>query len=361
MKNAPRPRRLVLRALTLAAAAALAMLAFSQLGAASSAAAPGNTLRPTIAGDAREGSTLTAYRGNWRNAPTSFAYQWLRCNSAGGACGGIAAATNIRYTAASADVGKRLRVRVTASNKDGSSAATSSATSVVQAAGTGPASRSAPVVNGTPRVGSTLSTTNGSWTGTAPIRYAYQWQRCDEAGATCGDVAGAAGTTYALSSADVGHRMRVRVTASNSRGSAAAFSGATDLVAPAGGTGGPAISVASVVPPQRLIVDQIKSVPSVVRSRRPFIIRFHVSDTRGFAVREALVYTLPLPYGLIRNAPETPTDGTGWATIQLVPTARLPLRGGSLVMFVRARKPGENLLAGVSGRRLVQIRLGAPG
>jgi hypothetical protein len=360
MMERPRRRPSFLRALVLALAGATLVAAFAQLGIASSKAAPTNSLRPTIAGDAREGSTLTAYRGNWRNSPTSFAYQWLRCNSAGGACASIANATNLRYTATSADVGLRLRVRVTASNKDGSSSATSNATAVVRPAGSGPVSRSAPVVTGATVVGSTLSASNGSWRGTTPIRYAYQWQRCDETGGSCGDIAGATAKTYVLSAADVGRRMRVRVTASNSRGSASAFSGATDLVAPAGGTGGPAISVANVNPPQRLIVDKLQFIPSVVRSRRPFTARFRVSDTRGFLVRDALVYVLGLPYGQIRTAAEVQTDSTGWATFTLRPTTKLNLRSRALVMFVRARKPGDNLLAGVSTRRLVQLTL-APG
>jgi hypothetical protein len=56
----------------------------------------------------------------------------------------------------------------------------------------------------------------------------------------------------------------------------------------------------------------------------------------------------------VYGAPETATDSTGWATIQVRPTRNMPLRRGDLVMFVRARKPGDNLLAGVSTRRLVQ-------
>ena len=39
------------------------------------------------------------------------------------------------------------------------------------------------------------------------------------------------------------------------------------------------------------------------------------------------------------------------------PTANMPLRRGALVVFVRARKPGDNLLAGVSTRRLVQVSI----
>ena len=51
---------------------------------------------------------------------------------------------------------------------------------------------------------------------------------------------------------------------------------------------------------------------------------------------------------------EMQTDSHGWATIVIHPTPNMPLRRGDLVMFVRARKPGDNLLAGVSTRRLVQ-------
>ena len=70
---------------------------------------------------------------------------------------------------------------------------------------------------------------------------------------------------------------------------------------------------------------------------------------------------LGLPYGRIANVPEQETGTDGWVTFQVQPTAQLPLaNGGALVVFVRARKPGENLLAGVSTRRLVQVRLGSP-
>jgi hypothetical protein len=359
MNHSPRRGRPIFRVLAPVCAAAVALTVFAQLGVASSTAAPSNTLRPTIAGNARVGNTLTANRGRWNNTPTGFAFQWLRCGPAGANCAAISGATNQSYTLTSSDLTHRIRVRVTASNKDGSSSADSNPTATVLAAGTGPVSRSAPGISGTPKVGQALTASNGTWSGAS--RFAYQWQRCDETGGACVDIAGATTQTYTLQAADSAHRIRVRVTASNARGSSSAMSNATDLVAPASGTGGPAISVASVVPPQRLIIDQVKSVPTIVRSRKPFVVRFHVSDTRGFAVREALVYVLPLPYGLIRNAPEVQTDGTGWAAIQLAPTSKLPLRAGSLVMFVRARKSGENLLAGISTRRLVQIRTGSPG
>ena len=61
-------------------------------------------------------------------------------------------------------------------------------------------------------------------------------------------------------------------------------------------------------------------------------------------------------HGWTQNAPEQPTDTSGWATITIIPTAAMP-RVASLVMFVRVRKPGDNLLTGVSNRRLVQLRI----
>jgi hypothetical protein len=79
-------------------------------------------------------------------------------------------------------------------------------------------------------------------------------------------------------------------------------------------------------------------------------------------VSGALVYVVGVPFGRILKVPEATTGPDGWVTLQLVPTTRLPLvRGGALVLFIRARKPGDNVLAGVSTRRLVQVRVGRRG
>src|SRR5213592_3106722 len=45
-----------------------------------------------------------------------------------------------------------------------------------------PASTSSPTVSGTPQAGSTLTASPGTWSGTAPIIYALQWQRCNSTG-----------------------------------------------------------------------------------------------------------------------------------------------------------------------------------
>jgi hypothetical protein len=120
------------------------------------------------------------------------------------------------------------------------------------------------------------------------------------------------------------------------------------------------IPVTSVSLPDQLIIDKVQFNPTVLSSRNPFQARFHVVDTKGYVVRDALVYMVGLPYGRILNVPEQPTAQDGWATLNVQPTLKLPLvRGGSLVIFVRARKPGDNLLAGVSARRLVQVKVGA--
>jgi hypothetical protein len=109
------------------------------------------------------------------------------------------------------------------------------------------------------------------------------------------------------------------------------------------------------------VISSVAFTPNPVRSRQPFTARFRVTDTRGFVVRDALVYALGVPYSRIQTVTEQTTGTDGWVTLTLQPTARLPLRNGFyLTMFVRARKSGDTLLAGVSTRRLVQVRLGAP-
>jgi hypothetical protein len=84
-----------------------------------------------------------------------------------------------------------------------------------------------PAISGNAVIGQTLTTSTGSWTGTAPIAYAYQWFRCDSSGANCSSIAGASTSSYVLSASDQGSTLRSRVTASNSAGSASSQSSPT--------------------------------------------------------------------------------------------------------------------------------------
>jgi hypothetical protein len=116
------------------------------------------------------------------------------------------------------------------------------------------------------------------------------------------------------------------------------------------------IPVSSVALPARLIVDGVRFSPSPVASRgRPLAIRVHVSDTRGYVVRGALVFVRSTP--LVTSTPlEQTTDQAGYVTLTAIPRQTFPLkRGYHVQFFVRVRKEGESLLAGVSSRRLVQV------
>src|SRR5207302_1379876 len=93
---------------------------------------PVNTSAPTITGTAQQGQTLTEAHGSWTNEPTSYAYQWQQCDSAGDDCLPITGATSQTYVPVAADVGHTIRVQETASNAGGSSSpATSVQTAVV--------------------------------------------------------------------------------------------------------------------------------------------------------------------------------------------------------------------------------------
>jgi hypothetical protein len=197
-------------------------------------AAPVNTVPPTISGTPTVGQTLTASEGTWSNSPTSFAYQWLRCNGGGNSCADVANGTQHTYTLVGADAGHTVRVRVTATNADGSNSVQSAQTAAVAAAtvSAAPKNTAPPTISGTPKVGQQLSADPGTWSGN-PTSFAYQWQRCDADVAACSNVVGATGKTYGVLAGDLGYRLRVMVTARNAKGSATATSAITTVVAPA--------------------------------------------------------------------------------------------------------------------------------
>jgi len=94
--------------------------------------APTNTVIPVITGTARTGTTLTASNGSWTGSPTSYTYQWKRANTVGGSYTDIASAVNSTYVLTDSDIGKYIKVAVSAINSAGtSSAVLSAATSAV--------------------------------------------------------------------------------------------------------------------------------------------------------------------------------------------------------------------------------------
>ena len=216
-----------IRVVVTAANAAGSVQAASQATGVVQAQAPQNTTAPSISGSPTDGETLSASRGAWSGTAPTYTYQWQSCDAQGANCADVQGATASTYTLAAGDVGTTLRVLVTAANSAGSAQAGSQQTPVVQALA--PQNTNAPSISGTATDGQTLTGSRGTWSGTAPS-YAYQWQRCDNSGTNCQDIASATSSTYTLTAADVGNTLRVAVTATNSAGSVQASSQPTDVV-----------------------------------------------------------------------------------------------------------------------------------
>lgn len=99
----------------------------------------------------------------------------------------------------------------------GALALTVLALAVVPAAASGalaPVNTSSPSLEGQPVVGDQVSCQTGTWSGTTPITFRFQWLRDAVA------IAGAESQTYVIEEADAGHQLACTVTARNSAGAA---------------------------------------------------------------------------------------------------------------------------------------------
>lgn len=159
-----------------------------------------NGTQPSLTGTPKVGAVLTASAGSWTPAGVTLGYQWLVDGTA------VDGANGATYTPVPGDVGKTVKVRVTAV-KDGYESASrdSAATTPV---GKGDLSYStSPSVTGTAMVGETLTAEPGSWT-PSDATFSYQWL------ASGNPIAGATGKTLALTADQVGMKVSVQVTAS---------------------------------------------------------------------------------------------------------------------------------------------------
>ena len=365
-----RPRRLFLRvAVPVAAAAALTAALLPGSGSAVALVPPNNTGEPSIVGEPVEGRTLTANRGTWSGStPMSFAYRWLRCptdggNADGSNCAGIGGATATTYRLRNADVGIRIRVRVTATNTDGSDSAASNPTAIVQGSA-GPRVVDQPTISGSPTLGATQTANPGTWSGTQPITFTYQWRTCNSAGGNCSNIAGATGRNYVTRNSDIGRTLRIRVTARNTIGTETATSVPTAVINVAAPTGCPGgngpVNITQLSPPARLLVDRFQVSPNPIpRSVGALTVGFRVTACGGRPVAGALVYATAVPYNQFAIPPEGQTGGDGIAILRMDRLKKFPAANNQtlLVMFVRARKGGEPVLAGISTRRLISFRL----
>jgi hypothetical protein len=371
--NASGGRRLHTRAWLAPVVLAVTAAGLLLPAAASTAEAiePRNTAEPAISGRAEQGRTLSTTRGRWTGSePITYAFRWVRCGpdggqADGGNCIAISGATRPSYALTSADVGFRLRARVTASNSDGSQTVASNPTATVVGA---PVLVRQPGVAGSPLNGSVLTADPGGWSGRQPITFSYRWLRCNSAGGDCVAVPGGTGRSIRLTSADVGHKMRFNVTARNAIGSVTVLSGESGVVGeplPSGAVRLPngeiSIPASSVPGNQRLVVAEVRFAPKTVTSRRQtIVVRIKVRDTRSYVVRDAFVF--------VRSTPKVTTGGDrrltatdGWLTYELVPLAAFPTKAKTAVQFfVKVYRGGDASLGGVYGSRLVQVpvRLG---
>lgn len=348
------------RATVAALGAAVVIAATATVRASDGAvqAAPTNTGEPQITGTARVGAVLRASRGTWSGTtPMTFSYRWFRCEGRGlpdaSDCTRITNAADNTYVARQADAGFRLRVRVTATNADGSATATSNPTDVVQSAR--PVNTTEPTISGTATVGSRLTANRGTWVGEQPITYSFQWLRCDVNGSNCAEIPAANDNTYVVAENDAGRSLRVRVTARNDAGARSALSNPR-LVGQAAPPAGNVVDVQKLrAAGDRLVVAQMRFSPNPVTSRtRPITVRIQVTDTKGHFVRGALVFIRSVPRRTT-GGDRQPTGSDGWVTYQLLPLRHFPAINGNVQFFVKTYRAGDPPLAGIAGYRLVQV------
>jgi hypothetical protein len=360
---------------------------------------PGWYANPSVSGPAQVGGTLSLNQGGIKcDNCIGTAVEWTSCTGPGNVgadrpTGGLpfdanpAPGCEVRvpfpgsntYVIQPNDVGRHIQAHIVADNNDcgerrtdgsqecrmsrgqaytatvGPIAPAPAPAAPPQPAAVVPAFSALPTISGQPAVGQTLTAQRGTWTGTEPITYAFQWFRCSTALRGCQAIEGATQATYTLVEADVGARITVRVTATNRGGGRAATATLTRHIRPAGAatTGeaatGAVVRAADLRPSERLSVDRV-TAPGTIRADATVTLRVRIESRSGALVQGAAVEVFGRP-GEIVSATRARTARNGVAVLRV--TAGSLTDTQEVVLVVVASKPNDRSPA----VRLVTLRV----
>ena len=197
--------------------------------------------QPAVSGAVAPGGTIRVDTGLWKPKPTSFSYQWVRCDVRAWTCAPIKGATSNSYAVGSKDIGHSLLAVVQGKVGAVSRAVFSIATApaLASAEQAGPANSAPPSVAEVLQQGSQLIGHTGTWSGPGAITYSYQWYRCDTAGSHCTSIHGATALTYTPAARDVGQTLGLAVHAIDRTGTTTAYAG---LIGPVAAPNSPIVS-----------------------------------------------------------------------------------------------------------------------
>ena len=204
---------------------------------------------PTIDGTAQVGETLTADVSGVNDADglddVSYSYQWV--SNDGTTDTDIQDATDSTYTLTDSDEGKAIKVKVSfTDDADHEETLTSAATAAVAAKPNSPAT-GAPTIDGTARVGETLTALANGITdedGLDDVSYSYQWVSND--GTTDTDIQDATDSAYTLTDSDEGKAIKVKVSFTDDAGHEETLTSAAATAAVAAKPNSPATGLPAI-------------------------------------------------------------------------------------------------------------------
>ena len=120
-------------------------------------------------------------------------------------------------------------------------------------------------------------------------------------------------------------------------------------------------AIAEISAPARLQITGFQVLSGPINARtKSFTLKVRVGSTCSVKIKGASVYATAVPYNQFDVPAEETTGDDGTTILVFHRAGNYPAsdKQGQLTLFIRATKPGEDPLAGVSTRRLVAVAFG---